>query len=158
MMEPYGSLPTPLRSGFIFGGWWTEPNSESYAVSKAMKRESGSLVPYIPDQTLYAHWLVKVTYDAGGIAPATVFVPADGTNGSGRYKISAKVPERKGHAFKGWADDSGRLYQPVRRSRALAQTLRCGRSGRRSSTPCGFGQSRGAPCITATARWPRRAK
>lgn len=112
MMEPYGSLPTPLRSGFIFGGWWTEPNSESYAVSKAMKRESGSLVPYIPDQTLYAHWLVKVTYDAGGIAPATVFVPADGTNGSGRYKISAKVPERKGHAFKGWADDSGRLYQP----------------------------------------------
>ena len=45
----YGDLPTPLREGYTFAGWYT-------ASSGGTKVESSTKVKITANQTLYAHW------------------------------------------------------------------------------------------------------
>ncbi len=45
-----GSLPTPLRLGYAFQGWWTEPGGTGAEVTGA------TLVTASVAHTLYAHW------------------------------------------------------------------------------------------------------
>lgn len=45
--EAYGELPTPVRSGYAFTGWYTEDNTPV---------TSETIVGITEDQTLYAHW------------------------------------------------------------------------------------------------------
>lgn len=45
----YGTLPTPLREGYTFAGWYT-------ASSGGTKVESSTKVKITANQTLYAHW------------------------------------------------------------------------------------------------------
>lgn len=47
--ECYGTLPTPLREGYDFSGWWTEAQGgEQIDADSVFLQET--------DQTLYAHW------------------------------------------------------------------------------------------------------
>lgn len=50
----YGTLPTPLREGYTFAGWYT-------ASSGGTKVESSTKVKITANQTLYAHWTVNTT-------------------------------------------------------------------------------------------------
>ncbi len=45
----YGSLPTPVRSGYVFGGWYTAASGGSLITS-------GTTFTNGANQTLYAHW------------------------------------------------------------------------------------------------------
>lgn len=45
----YGQLPTPLRSGYVFLGWFTEPDEGDPV-------QPTDMVTVIDDTTLYAHW------------------------------------------------------------------------------------------------------
>ena len=50
----YGTLPTPLREGYTFAGWYT-------ASSGGTKVESSTKVKITANQTLYAHWTENTT-------------------------------------------------------------------------------------------------
>ena len=47
--EAYGSLPVPLREGYDFAGWWTDPLSGTQILPEMIFQQE-------QDQTLYAHW------------------------------------------------------------------------------------------------------
>lgn len=49
---PYGSLPTPVRNGYTFDGWYTSANGGS-------KVWDSSIVSQTQDHTLYAHWTIN---------------------------------------------------------------------------------------------------
>ena len=51
--EPYGVLPEPIREGYLFLGWYTEPEAGEQVTESTVLTQSGDL-------TLYAHW----EYDA----------------------------------------------------------------------------------------------
>jgi uncharacterized repeat protein (TIGR02543 family) len=57
--DTYGALPTPSRSGFIFGGWWTGADGTGTQVTGSAALTSAS------DHTLYAKWLAKPALDHG---------------------------------------------------------------------------------------------
>jgi len=46
----YGTLPTPTRSGYTFGGWWTGPNGTGTQITAT------TTVTSAVSQTLYAKW------------------------------------------------------------------------------------------------------
>lgn len=59
--QPYGDLPTPVRSEYVFLGWYTDPTSGT-------KVESSTTVKITSNQTLYAHWELEkysVTLNTG---------------------------------------------------------------------------------------------
>ncbi len=47
-LEACGQLPTPVKAGAVFGGWWTEPNGGGDRVTSA--------TPVTGFDTLYAKW------------------------------------------------------------------------------------------------------
>ena len=47
----YGPLPTPVRGGYDFIGWFTEPEGGGFEI------KCSSYVDHTSDHTLYAHWL-----------------------------------------------------------------------------------------------------
>ncbi len=49
---PYGTLPTPTRSGYIFDGWYTSANGGT-------RITSSTNVTLTANQTLYAHWSIE---------------------------------------------------------------------------------------------------
>lgn len=49
--SPYGSLPTPTKTGYTFDGWYTSSSGGSQITS-------GTIVSITSSQTLYAHWIV----------------------------------------------------------------------------------------------------
>ncbi|MCH5157366.1 MAG: InlB B-repeat-containing protein [Clostridiales bacterium] len=53
-----GELPTPVREGFVFDGWYDHENG-----GKAYR--STTVYTTAENITLYAKWLVKITLDAG---------------------------------------------------------------------------------------------
>ena len=60
--SPYGSMPTPTRTGFGFDGWYTEAVGGTLVTS-------GTTVSITAAQTLYAHWTgdrYTLTFDAQG--------------------------------------------------------------------------------------------
>ena len=62
--QTYGELPTPAkREGYIFDGWYTDPEGGDYVSSKTKFTLDNN-------QTLYAHWkkASKITIDLGGEA------------------------------------------------------------------------------------------
>ena len=98
-----GSLPTPERKGYSFGGWWT-------AADGGVQVTSDTAV-YGP-VTFWAHWTVNsyvVTFD-----------PADGSDAvrrtvpHGTALGALPTPERKNYSFEGWwtALDGGAIVGP----------------------------------------------
>lgn len=47
--QPYGELPTPIRTGYGFAGWYTEP-------SGGTRISADTVSTVLANQTLYAHW------------------------------------------------------------------------------------------------------
>ncbi len=52
--KPYGMLPRPVREGFVFDGWFTEPEGKG-----GTKVTSTDIVTSDSDIRLYAHWIRK---------------------------------------------------------------------------------------------------
>jgi len=89
---PYGTLPTPTRTGYTFDGWYT-------AQTRGTRVTEVSIVP-AGDHTLYAQWSAKTI---------TVKLDANGGNGTTQISVtygktygSLPTPTRSGHSFDGW--------------------------------------------------------
>ena len=86
-----GSLPTLIREGYTFAGWWT-------AASGGTQVTASTVVT--ADITLYAHWTIKsyaVVFDANGGSGG---VSRSYNHGSILGELS--VPTREGYVFVGW--------------------------------------------------------
>ncbi|MBO5369408.1 MAG: InlB B-repeat-containing protein, partial [Clostridia bacterium] len=117
---PTLTLPTPVRSGYIFSGWYTEANGGT--------KVGGAGDSYSPSANiaLYARWGVasKITYDAnGGLCDkeSEVF------NGDA---LILPTPVLDGYWFKGWytepnggtkVGDAGTTYVPTATATLYAQ-------------------------------------
>jgi len=89
----YGVLPTTVKTGYTFDGWYT-------ALTEGDKISSNSTVKQASDHTLYARWLptpYTVTFDSNGgeeIDDLTVYYNAP-------YGI-LPIAEKQGYTFMGW--------------------------------------------------------
>ena len=90
----YGTLPTPVRTGYQFTGWYTaKKGGTQIKADSVMKQTKG--------QTIYAQWKAKtyiVTYRANG--GKTSASSKKVTYGSTYGKLAA--PSRSGYQFTGW--------------------------------------------------------
>ena len=94
---PYGTLPTPTRSGYIFAGWYT-------AKSGGTKITSTTNVTLTANQTLYANWTANTTYTVSYNANGGSGAPSSQTKTHGvSLTLSSTKPTREGYTFKGWA-------------------------------------------------------
>ena len=94
--EAYGSLPEPLRQGYRFEGWYTDP-------AEGQPVDSWTTVSLSADQTLYAHWsqggeAFTVTLGANG----GVVEPERITVYNGLPYGALPVPDREAYNFAGW--------------------------------------------------------
>ena len=91
----YATLPTPVRAGYTFGGWWTVTNGIVFSVF------SNTVVSVTSNHTLSASWSTNsyiVTFDpqGGTVNPASKTVAYDAAYGQ------LPTPARTGHVFDGW--------------------------------------------------------
>jgi uncharacterized repeat protein (TIGR02543 family) len=99
-----GNLPTPVRSGYIFGGWYTQPEGggTQYAVSTV--HSSAAMFT-----TLYAKWIDEsqaifhVTFDVNGGSSVII---AQEVKYNGLVARPAD-PTQSGYTFAGWWKDAG---------------------------------------------------
>lgn len=92
--EPFGPLPTPVRDGYIFEGWWTEKQGGTEFTSDMIVWE---------DTTYYAHWTKSentytIIFDANG---GTVS-PAEKSVEVGQPYGELPQPIKEGYSFAGW--------------------------------------------------------
>jgi uncharacterized repeat protein (TIGR02543 family) len=80
---PYGELPIPVRTGYAFDGWWTEPEGKG----KPIVRES--IVSLQENQTLYAKW---TALEVGGPGPAGGLVLYDKGSYSDGWRYMEAAP------------------------------------------------------------------
>ncbi len=91
---PYGTLPTPTRTGYKFNGWYTSSSGGS-------KITSTTNVNLTANQTLYAHWTpntctVHLSTQGGGISTTDITVTCGSTYGT------IPTPSKPGYTFDGW--------------------------------------------------------
>jgi len=94
----YGTLPTPTRAGYSFDGWYT-------AASGGTKVTENTTYTVASNQTLYAHWTVKVytlTFDTNGGSVS----PSSKTIAYGSPLGALPTPTRSYYEFIGWYADS----------------------------------------------------
>ena len=99
-LSTYGNLPTPVRKGYTFMGWYTNSSGGDCITNS-------SSVQITSDQTLYARWeqaFYSIVYDTnGGIENSWT----DSCEYDTVTNISKTVPTREGYKFIGWAKDKG---------------------------------------------------
>lgn len=85
------SLPTPTRTGYYFGGWWTGTNGTGTNYNTTYTANAAA--------TLYAKWTLNqyvITFNSdGGSAVANMTK----THGS---SVSLPTPTKEGYTFAGW--------------------------------------------------------
>lgn len=91
------TLAAPTRTGYTFGGWFTDSDFSGTAVTEIPADATG-------DKTFYAKWTANeytVTFDAneGKVTPGSKTVTYDGTYGE------LPTPTRSGYKFLGWFTD-----------------------------------------------------
>ena len=90
-----GTLPTPERTGYTFGGWYTDSTYSTQVTSTTTFDETTEIV---------AKWLenITITYDANGgtVSPNNV------TIGAGTAIGTLPTPEKSGYTFGGWYTDN----------------------------------------------------
>ena len=92
----YGALPTPLRPGYTFKGWFTMPtDGTQVAISTTVATDA--------NHDLFAQWtantytvIFNANYSGGTVSPSTKTVTFDSPYGV------LPEPERMGYDFKGW--------------------------------------------------------
>lgn len=89
---PYGELPTPTRSGCVFGGWWTAPQGAGSEVT------SMNVPTVLTSHSVYAKWTVIAAFDAQG---GTVSLTDKSVTVGGTYG-ELPMPTREGFLFGGW--------------------------------------------------------
>ncbi|MBP5787630.1 MAG: leucine-rich repeat protein, partial [Kiritimatiellae bacterium] len=94
--KPFGTLPTPKKTGYAFGGWWTGTNG------RGTRMTSTSLVPGNV-KTLHAKWTVtsytvKFNANGGTGSMAAQTIAYDKT-----AKLRKNAFKRSGFVFAGWA-------------------------------------------------------
>ena len=97
--SPYGDLPVPLRSGYVFDGWYT-------AKTGGTKVTAQTIVEATSNHTLYALWTPEtyvVTLDAGG----GIGVPDSITVSFGGKYDGLTEPVKEDAVFGGWYTESG---------------------------------------------------
>ena len=95
--QPYGELPTPVREGYTFVGWFN---------SSDIKVENTTIVKITGDETLTAKWLgaeYTVTFnpDGGEVTPTSKKVQNEGKYGE------LPTPTKTGYTFNGWYNAAG---------------------------------------------------
>ena len=94
----YGELPTSVRAGYIFDGWFT-------AADGGTKVKPEDKLTAVNGQTLYAHWTAKtsaLTFNAnGGTGEMTKNLVA---TYDGEMPGPVNLPTKEGHAFQGFYD------------------------------------------------------
>ena len=94
----YGELKSPTRSGYTFGGWYTEPNGGT-------KITSASKVTIAANHTLYAQWIstttTRVTFSANYSGGSSTYRTSYARYGS-TYGSLPAAPSRSGFEFDGW--------------------------------------------------------
>lgn len=97
------SLPTPYRQGYVFNGWYLDPQFKN-SISQISTDQTGDII-------IYASWTadsMAISYNLNG-----------GTNNPGnpnsykvgQQKIELLEPTREGYRFVGWFSDSGMTQQ-----------------------------------------------
>lgn len=94
----YGTLPTPIREGYTFVGWYTQ--AVDYTASDKVVSSTTVAVNAV-DHVLYAVWSVNkvtVTLNANGgeVSVSSVMVDYNDIYGD------LPIPERAGYSFLGW--------------------------------------------------------
>ncbi|NBO27032.1 MAG: hypothetical protein EBU96_09645, partial [Actinobacteria bacterium] len=104
--QPISTIPTtaPVRTGYTFGGWWTQVNGGGTQVT------NGSYTPPSPygTVTLYAKWTANtytVTYNYNSATGGNGTASANFTTGG--TAITLPTPTRTGYTFGGWYSDAG---------------------------------------------------
>ena len=104
--DAYGELPTPVRTGYAFDGWYT-------AIDGGTQITAETAVSLSDNQELFARWTPLcyiAVFDANGgsVSPASKEVTNGGTYGE------LPTPTRDGYTFDGWytAIDGGTQITP----------------------------------------------
>ncbi len=96
--KPYGELPTPIRDGYLFMGWFTQADGGELVQESTLVRNPES-------HTLYAHWdkvRMQLIFDAGeGNCTVTSKALA-----AGEAYGELPVATRTGYRFTGWYTDA----------------------------------------------------
>lgn len=94
--EPYGTLPTPTRTGYTFAGWFT-------AATGGTQVTSSTVCTTAANHTLYAHWTAVAVYHTltfnatGGSVSETSRSVLEGA-----ALGTLPTPTRTGYNFAGW--------------------------------------------------------
>ncbi len=92
--SPYGSLPTPSRTNYVFRGWYTFPSAGTLINTNKKVEITGN-------HTLYAQWSGKdfdITLDYNGAGDSNKVSVRYGT----KYLRQLPVPVRSNYVFTGW--------------------------------------------------------
>lgn len=103
--KPYGTLPTPNRTGYSFDGWYTKETGGT-------KVTETTTVGTNPPTKLYAHWIANkylVVFDANGgrinTASGQVKTKTDTVTYGSKYNSLPDASRTGGYSFDGWYTD-----------------------------------------------------
>lgn len=92
-----GVLPTPVRTGYTFDGWYTDETLENAFEEKLLPKKN---------ITLYAKWSVNKYTVSFHVNGGTSDTPADMTVVYNDVYGGLPVPKRTGYSFIGWYTDA----------------------------------------------------
>ena len=98
--QKYGTLPTPTKSGYTFGGWYTGTNGTGTKIT------SDTVLTNTSDHTLYAKWTIKVytiTFNKNGGTGGTDSTTITHGTKQGSYP-DITLPTMSGYKFIGYYD------------------------------------------------------
>ena len=111
--QTYGALPTGTRTGYSFGGWWTEPNGKGKEVL------SSTIATIIGYQRLYASWRDP---GVGDIGPSGGYIFYD----KGSYSDGWRYLEAAPAGWSGGSRDPENIIFGYHRTRAGGSNMTVG--------------------------------
>ena len=98
-----GKLPTPIKAGYIFAGWYTKDGSNGVWGDKVTTPAAG--------KTYYAKWVTEINFDGNG--GAGTMTAQQVTEGDTSTKLTTNGFTKTGYTFTGWntkPDGNGTPY------------------------------------------------
>lgn len=92
-----GTLPTPVKPGYRFEGWWTEPGGKGERIESAM-------LVFAHDQTIHAKWIALETVRSDENDHSAGMAPSSQTQVQGTTATLQGLDSlaRSGFTFEGW--------------------------------------------------------